>query len=47
MKYQKPELKKIGNSLDVILGSPKGIGMQDNPGHLPAKYSVAAYEADE
>ena len=47
MKYQKPELTFVGDSLELIQGSPKGSGMQDNPGHLPAKYSVAAYEADE
>lgn len=47
MKYEKPELHVLGHSLEVIQGSPKGSGIQDNPGHFPAKYSVSAYEADE
>jgi hypothetical protein len=47
MTYKKPELIVLGNSLETIQGSPKGTGIQDNPGHTPAKYSVAAYEADE
>ena len=47
MKYKKPELRALGNSLEAIQGSPKRSGIQDNPGHFPAKYSVAAYEADE
>jgi hypothetical protein len=47
MTYQKPELTRLGNALNAIQGNPKGTGMQDNPGHVPAKFSVAAYEADE
>jgi len=47
MTYKKPELLVLGDSLEAIQGSPKGTGIQDNPGHTPAKYSVAAYEADE
>ncbi len=47
MTYKKPELTLIGNSLSAIQGSPKASGMRDNPGQVPAKFSVAAYEADE
>jgi hypothetical protein len=47
MTYNKPEIRVLGNSLEAIQGSPKGSGIQDNPGHFPAKYSVSAYEADE
>jgi hypothetical protein len=47
MTYNKPELRVLGSSLQAIQGSPKGSGIQDNPGHFPAKYSVSAYEADE
>lgn len=47
MTYKKPELLVLGNSLEAIQGSPKGSGIQDNPGHVPARFSVSAYEADE
>ena len=47
MKYNKPELIVLGTSLEVIQGSPKGHGIQDNPGHFPVTRSVSAYEADE
>jgi len=47
MTYNKPELLVLGDPLKVIQGSPKGSGIQDNPGHTPAQFSVSAYEADE
>jgi len=50
MKYSKPEVESLGNSVQVIQGSMSGVKISNHTDGIPAQPALAtsnAYEADE